>query len=98
MEPRHAVRGGLQAGFRGAGPIRKTEGRHQRVRGSVSVPGASVAETVSNRVMRRSSRRIAVGCASMKTPYPRDKKPGRKVGLQRFFLRGPIIYLFSAKP
>ena len=41
MEPRHAVRGGVQLGFRALGPVRKPQGRHQRVRRSVlSEPGA----------------------------------------------------------
>jgi hypothetical protein len=37
----YAVRGSVQAEIRGAAPVRRTEGRHQRLRGSVhSVPGA----------------------------------------------------------
>jgi hypothetical protein len=30
----YAVRGGVQAGFRAAGPLHSSQGRHQRVRGS----------------------------------------------------------------
>jgi hypothetical protein len=61
VEPRHAVRGGVQAGFRAAGPVHQTQGRHQYMRGSVfPVRGArfckEVCETAGERVTALAAR------------------------------------------